>query len=226
MNKEYIDNILAIETTTQVCSASLMKKNSIFNREIMSNSEHTKYILQIIDELLKEANITINNIDYLACSHGPGSFTGIRIGISVIHGIAFKINTPVVGISTMMTLAEGVWRCMQYSKVLIIMHAKQGMVYFAKYIRNNNGIWIGKNSETIIKVKKIQTLLKNLSGKWIVVGVNLKNDQYIFNQISQYAYINNIYPNAQDVISLVKKQLCYKKIKQKTTIKPVYLLNI
>ncbi|MCR3755239.1 MAG: N(6)-L-threonylcarbamoyladenine synthase, TsaB subunit [Candidatus Westeberhardia cardiocondylae] len=226
MTKNFSNNILAIDTTTKFCSVSLMKNNIIFNKKIMSCNKHTKYILKLIDELLLESNIKLKDINFLACSHGPGSLTGIRIGICIIQGISFVINTPTIGISTLMTIAQGAWRQNKYTHVIVTMHASIEKIYFAKYIRNKNGIWIGKNSEKIITMDQAKLYILNLHGTWVITGPACKIFSNITHKKKLYLkFKKNLLPHARDVIALTIQQLYKKNILNKK-INPIYLLNI
>ncbi|MBD5100869.1 MAG: tRNA (adenosine(37)-N6)-threonylcarbamoyltransferase complex dimerization subunit type 1 TsaB [Clostridiales bacterium] len=102
-------NILAVDTTSENMVIAISKNDVIFSRIGMSESKkHNSQILPMIDELLEEAKITLGEIDYLACVVGPGSFTGIRIGVSSVNALAFALSKKCVSITALEELAFGV----------------------------------------------------------------------------------------------------------------------
>jgi len=100
--------ILNIETATKNCSVSLAKKGQVIAIKELNNGNysHAEVLHPFIVEVLKEANLKINQIDAVAVSKGPGSYTGLRIGVSAAKGICFAINKPLIAIETLTSLAQ------------------------------------------------------------------------------------------------------------------------
>ncbi len=98
--------LLAVETSTDACSAALYIDGGISERFELTPKEHTRLILPMIDALMREANLKPQQLDALAFSCGPGSFTGVRIATGVIQGIAMGADLPVVPISTLAAIAQ------------------------------------------------------------------------------------------------------------------------
>lgn len=97
--------ILAIETSTAACSVALIHQGSRFHLFEMQPQRHAHRVLQMVDEVLQQANIDDSAIDFLAYGEGPGAFTGIRIATGVIQGLALGWNKPVIAISSLEALA-------------------------------------------------------------------------------------------------------------------------
>ncbi|MGO3800463.1 MAG: tRNA (adenosine(37)-N6)-threonylcarbamoyltransferase complex dimerization subunit type 1 TsaB, partial [Vibrio casei] len=93
--------ILALDTSTENCSVALMINDQMFTRSEVAPRDHTKKILPMVDEVLKEAGISLHDLDALAFGRGPGSFTGVRIGIGIAQGLSFGAELPMIGISTL-----------------------------------------------------------------------------------------------------------------------------
>ncbi|GHB53241.1 tRNA (adenosine(37)-N6)-threonylcarbamoyltransferase complex dimerization subunit type 1 TsaB [Mongoliitalea lutea] len=99
--------ILSIETATQVCSVAIHKDGACLNI-LESNQEnaHARQLMLSIEQLLKLENITSSQLDAIAVSTGPGSYTGLRIGVSVAKGLAFALDKPVIAVDTLQALAQ------------------------------------------------------------------------------------------------------------------------
>ncbi len=81
--------ILAIDTATENCSVALLVNDQVISRSEVAPRDHTKKVLPMVDEVLKEAGLTLQDLDALAFGRGPGSFTGVRIGIGIAQGLPF-----------------------------------------------------------------------------------------------------------------------------------------
>ena len=100
--------ILYIETATDVCSVALSKGTEIIGlKEEAGGNNHAKHLLPFVDEVLKQAGIVMKEINGVAVSIGPGSYTGLRIGVSTAKGIAYTAGIPVMAISTLESIAQG-----------------------------------------------------------------------------------------------------------------------
>ena len=98
-------NILAIDTATEACSVALQHNGTRITRFEICPQQHSQRLLPMVDEVLKEANITLNDLDLLAFGRGPGSFTGVRIATGMIQGLALGTGLKVAGISTLEAMA-------------------------------------------------------------------------------------------------------------------------
>lgn len=128
--------ILALDTSTEYLSLALLLDGKACSRDIHAGQTHSQIILPMIDELLREAGIALQELDGIAFGAGPGSFTGLRIGCGVAQGLAFGANLPVVGVSTLKTIAQGSGA----AKVIACLDARMGEVYHAAYIKKD-GTW-------------------------------------------------------------------------------------
>ncbi|MEI6765562.1 MAG: tRNA (adenosine(37)-N6)-threonylcarbamoyltransferase complex dimerization subunit type 1 TsaB [Bacteroidota bacterium] len=100
--------ILNIETATQICSVGLSDNGNIIAiRETNEQRSHASRVTVFIEEVFKEAGISLNAIDAVAVSMGPGSYTGLRIGVSTAKGLCFALDKPLIAVSTLESLAWG-----------------------------------------------------------------------------------------------------------------------
>ena len=129
--------ILGIETATDICASAIIDNTDVLiERTISTPHSHSERLLSIIDECFQEARVPINAIDAVAISIGPGSFTGLRIGLSVAKGLAFANSKKLIAVSTLEALAENARRNKVASVgqiVLPMIDARRDEVYTAAY---------------------------------------------------------------------------------------------
>jgi universal bacterial protein YeaZ len=124
--------ILAVDTSASVASVAIMEDGVLLGEYSINNKKtHSQKLLPMINELLVNLDITVKDIDYFAASSGPGSFTGLRIGITTIKTLAYSANKPVIAVPTLDALANN----MATSEALVcpIMDARNNQVYTALY---------------------------------------------------------------------------------------------
>lgn len=129
--------ILAVDTSANVAAAAITCNGQLVAEGILNHKKtHSEKIMPMIDELLRDSETDIKDIDLFAAANGPGSFTGLRIGVSTVKGLAHAMNKPVVGISTLAGLAYNI----PFADGLIspIMDARRQQVYNGVY-RMNGG---------------------------------------------------------------------------------------
>lgn len=124
--------ILAVDTASRTCSAAVIKDRAILAEINESSGEtHSRHLMKIIDHVLDLSGCSMQDLDGFAVSKGPGSFTGLRIGISTVKGLSFATGKPIVGISAFDALAFQ----FGYPPILIAvwLDARKNEVYFAEY---------------------------------------------------------------------------------------------
>jgi tRNA threonylcarbamoyladenosine biosynthesis protein TsaB len=101
--------ILCIETTTEVCSVAIAENGKVADlREDQSGLNHSRLLTVFVDELLKANNLSMDNFDAVAVSEGPGSYTGLRIGVSAAKGLCYGAGIPLIAISPLRAMAASV----------------------------------------------------------------------------------------------------------------------
>ncbi|WPV01328.1 tRNA (adenosine(37)-N6)-threonylcarbamoyltransferase complex dimerization subunit type 1 TsaB [Mucilaginibacter sp. cycad4] len=101
--------ILQIETATTSCSVALARDGKVLDfKQINARNIHAEVITIYIDELLNNTGVSYNNLDAIAVSSGPGSYTGLRIGVSTAKGLCFALDKPLIAIETLEAMAYGV----------------------------------------------------------------------------------------------------------------------
>jgi len=131
--------ILAVDTATRSCSVALIDGDRLATEMTTTRKEtHSRHLMGMIDTVFQTAGLTAADVDGFAVTRGPGSFTGLRIGISTVKGLALASVKPLVGISGLEALA----RQLPFSTHLIcpILDARKGEVYAARYQGTGNEI--------------------------------------------------------------------------------------
>ena len=124
--------ILALDSTATAASVAICRDDKAIAAFHLNNGNtHSETLLPMVDAALRVAGLSIDDIDLLACSNGPGSFTGVRIGAATIKGLAFDKNKPVIGVSTLEALAENAVPAPDGTLIVPVMNARRGQLYNA-----------------------------------------------------------------------------------------------
>lgn len=173
--------ILAVDTSTTAATAAIMEDGRLVSESILNISRaHSQRIMGLIDELFKKSGMSPSDIDLYACSSGPGSFTGLRIGASIIKGMAQAMGKPVVAVPTLDALAFNLFNCSGY--VCPMLDAQRGMVYSGLYTWDK-GRLEKKEDLRVIHIDDLIELIKGealhttfLGDAVILFESNLKNN--------------------------------------------------
>lgn len=158
---------LAIETSSAACSVALMIDDAVYSRHVIAPMQQSQLILPMIEELLSSSNIDLNQLDALAFGCGPGSFTGIRIATSVIQGLGYATNIPVIPISSLAALAQTAYQEKGWKRLLVAVDARIQEVYWAAYEVNDNDLIMLNGDEHVSKPEEI---IAPDSSHWYGVG--------------------------------------------------------
>jgi len=127
--------ILSIETSTNVCSVALTEGDSVVAKEILfADQSHSTHLTLLIERVLKNVGQKMNDLDAVAVSEGPGSYTGLRIGVSTAKGLCYALSIPLISVSTLAAMAHQVV-LEEQAKVLYVpmLDARRMEVYTATY---------------------------------------------------------------------------------------------
>ena len=122
---------IAVDTSTEYCSAALWIDGAVRSRETHAGQKHSELLLGMVDSLLKASDLRVRDLDGIAYGAGPGSFTGLRIACGVVQGLAFGAELPVVGVGTLLAMAAGT----QAQRVVCALDARMQEIYHAAYER-------------------------------------------------------------------------------------------
>lgn len=131
--------ILALDSTAEVCTVAVCEDKKLISEiTVNTGNTHSETLLPAVEQALKLAELTINDIDLYACSVGPGSFTGVRIGVATIKGLAYGKNKPCVAVSTLQALAMNLSGV--NGIICPVMNARRNQVYNALFSCENGKI--------------------------------------------------------------------------------------
>jgi len=142
--------ILAVDAATEACSVALYNEGEINSVFEVCPQQHSQKLLPFIDKVLNDAGVKLNQLDGIAYGQGPGSFTGVRIGVSVTQGLAFGADLPVVGISNLAIMAQQAIEQYKAETVVAAIDARMSEVYLGCY-QNMNGLAQLIDKEMVIK---------------------------------------------------------------------------
>ncbi|WP_199257305.1 tRNA (adenosine(37)-N6)-threonylcarbamoyltransferase complex dimerization subunit type 1 TsaB [Pantoea sp. BAV 3049] len=218
--------ILAIDTATEACSVALLKDDQITAHFELCAREHTQRILPLVRNILQQRQTALTDLDALAFGQGPGSFTGVRIGIGIAQGLALGAALPMVGVSTLKTMAQSAWRLTGATRVLAAIDARMGEVYWAEYQRDEKGNWQGEDTEAVLKPEAAQQRMEQLDGEWALVGTGWKAYPQLAASGSLALQTTGVeLPCAEDMIPLAVAALAEGKAVAVENAEPTYLRN-
>lgn len=154
--------ILAIDTATEACSAALWQDGAILERYQVAPRGHTDLILPMVEALLAEAGLVLGQLDALAFGRGPGSFTGVRITLSVAQGLAFGAGLPLLGVSNLQALAQGAHRHDGCERALAAIDARMGEIYVGGFVLCDGVM----EADTAEQVLAPEAFLTATTGHW------------------------------------------------------------
>lgn len=129
--------MLAIETATSACSVALAFNGDVFSRAEVGSNIHSQVLLSMVQQLLDESGCRIADLNAVAVGQGPGSFTGLRIGVGVAQGIAYGAGCDMVGVSSLDVLAH---QAEYDGAVLAGIDARMGEIYWCDYIKSGDQV--------------------------------------------------------------------------------------
>ena len=155
-------NYLALDASTEACSVALEVNGKVFSRYELCPQSHSLHLLPMIDAVLNEANIKLAELDGLIFGQGPGSFTGVRIGVGVAQGLAFSANLPVVGVSSLQAMAQLAYIEHGEKQVIAAIDARMSEVYNGYYTLDEHDVMQAHQAEAVTPPEKLAAHLSSV----------------------------------------------------------------
>lgn len=170
--------ILAIESASIIASCAVSENDMVLGEYSLGHKKtHSEKLMPLIEKLLDDMEIDIKDIELIAISEGPGSYTGLRIGASIAKSIAYAINVPIVNIPTMKSLASNIYSTDKY--IVPVMDAKSGRLYSGIYTWENDNL-ITFKEQFPSNIDELVELLNNFGKPIILSGDGSENYKNIF----------------------------------------------
>jgi len=218
--------ILAFDSTAKTASVALTENERLLCDFVYDNGlSQSELLLPMAEEALKKIGRSFSDVELFACNVGPGSFTGVRIGVALVKGLAFKDNLPCAPVSTLEALAEGL---MPLDGILCpCMDARKGQVYNALFT-SRNGVLTRLTEDRAIS---LSDLANELNTRFKGESVRLAGDGYdiAYTALSEAKIPISATPellkrqNAYATARVAYKMACSEKTVTPATLSPLYL---
>ena len=216
--------ILALETSAKSVSAAVAENGKILCSNYQNiGLTHSRTLMPLVQGMLSAAEMTLNDMDAIAVANGPGSFTGLRIGISAVKGLAWAAEKPCCGVSTLLAMAQNVLHV--DGTVICAMDARRNQIYNAVF-RARNGLLSRVCEDRAISLAQLASELKNDENGKIIVG---DGASLCYNYLSEAGISCRMAPaalvmqNAVGVALAAEELICEGKTVSAQDLQPVYL---
>ena len=216
--------LLAIEASTKTGSCAVFGDEGLIGElTINTDATHSEKLMPAIISLMGALQLTFKDLNGLAVSIGPGSFTALRIAVSIAKGIALAANLPLIGVPTLKALAEKV---SDFGSVICpFLDARKEEVYFALYSRNKNGALEQLKEETVATVEQ---MCGNIKTKTIFTGNGVevygKRIKELLQKKAFFLSKSNSLPSASMVAEIGYRMLINGDYpKDLSSLRPIYL---
>ena len=183
---------IAIDTSTRRFCLGVKNSRDYFDRSVDESTDHAKEIFKRIDDVLKLANTSIKELDFLAVGIGPGRFSGLRVSISAIKSISYVLNIPIIAISSLEIIAREMMEKNDKENVILIEDAGRGNLYIGSYaLKNHEFIKLSDDRVANINEIEISETDALIAGSGIIRYPDLKIDsKSLLNQTGE-EYLNS-----------------------------------
>ncbi|WP_116811318.1 tRNA (adenosine(37)-N6)-threonylcarbamoyltransferase complex dimerization subunit type 1 TsaB [Steroidobacter cummioxidans] len=211
--------LLAIDTATERCSVALRLDGRVVERSSEQPRGAADLVLPMVEAVLKEAGVRLADLDGIAYGRGPGAFTGVRIGVGVVQGLAFGAGLQTVGISNLAAVAQQVAR--PGDRVLVCMDARMDQVYWSSFVREP-----GAELVTPLAAERVDSPDNVADGDYTTLaGTGFKAYPHLRARLASGARIVHeaALPHASDIALLAEAEFRAGRAKPATEAEPVYV---
>lgn len=209
--------ILAIDTSSAICSVAILEDDKLIDEINLNDGKtHSENLMPILNEILKRNNIEIKQIEMIACCTGPGSFTGIRIGVASIKPIAEVLNIKVASVTSLETLAMNVENA---DTIVSLIDARNNQVYCGIFDNNYNKKQEYLADDINVVIEKLQ----NYNNIVFVGNGAILHKELLINKLNNISFVDNNNQSAVNVGKMGYKKFLEKNLFDADTIKPIYL---
>nr|WP_298140199.1 tRNA (adenosine(37)-N6)-threonylcarbamoyltransferase complex dimerization subunit type 1 TsaB [uncultured Pseudomonas sp.] len=212
--------LLALDTATEACSVALLHDGRVISHYEVIPRLHAQRLLPMIKDLLAEAAVPLSALDAIAFGRGPGAFTGVRIAVGVVQGLAFALDRPVLPISNLAVLAQRAQREHGAMQVAAAIDARMDEVYWGCYRADNGEMRLLGNEAVLAPEQAI--LPPAVSGDWFGAGTGWGT--FAARIAAQVVDQDGaMLPHAEDLLSLARFAWARGEALSADEAQPVYL---
>ena len=183
---------IAIDTSTRRFCLGVKNSSDYFDRSVDKSTDHAKEIFKRIDDVLKLANTSIDELDFLAVGIGPGRFSGLRVSISAVKSISYVLSIPIVAISSLEIIAREIMEKNDKENVILIEDAGRGNLYIGSYaLKNHEFIKLSDDRVANINEIEISETDALIAGSGIIRYPDLKIDSNSLLNQNGEEYLNS-----------------------------------
>jgi tRNA threonylcarbamoyladenosine biosynthesis protein TsaB len=183
---------IAIDTSTRRFCLGVKNSSNYFDRSVNKSTDHAKDIFKRIDDVLKLANTSIEELDFLAVGIGPGRFSGLRVSISAIKSISYVLSIPIVATSSLEIIAREIMEKNNKENVILIEDAGRGNLYIGSYaLKNHEFIKLSDDRVANINEIEISEADALIAGSGIIRYPDLKIDSNSLLNQNGEEYLNS-----------------------------------
>lgn len=215
---------LAIDASTEACSVALFTDGEISDYFELCPQSHSMRLLPLVDQVLSENGVTLQELDGLIYGRGPGSFTGVRIGIGVAQGLGFSTNLPMVGVSTLQSMAQAAVD-KKANSILAAIDARMSEVYFSAYQKDDQGIMQPLIDECVVAPSDVEQIVSKLGieeATCVGTGWEAYKDTLKTLEI-KLEFTDVEFPSARDMITLALPEFEKGNTVEAQDAQPVYV---
>lgn len=193
-----MSTLLALDTATEACSVALLHDGKVISHYEVIPRLHAQRLLPMIHTLLGEAGVPLSALDGIAFGRGPGAFTGVRIAIGVVQGLAFALDRPVLPVSNLAVLAQRALREQGAQQVAAAIDARMDEVYWGCY-RAEQGEMRLQGIEAVLPPEQA-SLPRGATGEWFGAGTGWGT--FASRLVAVSGQDGTLLPHAEDLLSL------------------------
>ena len=211
--------LLALDTATEACSVAVLHDGKVLSHYEVIPRLHAQKLLPMIKQIMADIGAPLSAIDAIAFGRGPGAFTGVRIAIGVVQGLAFGLDRPVLSVSNLALLAQGAFRAHGVQQVAAAIDARMDEVYWGCYAERAGEMRL--QGEEAVLAPETVALPDAASGEWFGAGTGWGYAERL--AVKPSAFDAAALPHAQDLLELARFAWARGEAVPADMAQPVYL---
>lgn len=220
--------LLALDASSSACSAAVLVRDQADDhclaRFELTPRAHTRRLLPMVDEVLAESGLLPGDLDAVAFGQGPGAFTGLRIAAGAAQGLAYGLDRPLIGVSTLAALALQSHRRFHCRHVVTALDARMGELYAAIWHCQDDRL-ARRGEEVVIAPGQLQVPDDSLDWVGVGSGMQWREAFSVTLQGAVHQYLDTLEPRAEEMAWLAMEEWVAGRIAPLHSVQPVYLRN-